>query len=90
MPVHKPYSRVICVRLCEDEYVALQHVCITSGTQNMSSFAREAIQAYLNGFSSKSASCDCMKEFEVQLSNLDRKIDEFFKTIVSSIAELRD
>jgi hypothetical protein len=85
MPVHKPYSRMICIRLCEDEYLALQHVCVVNGMQSLSSFAREAMQAYLNGLSPKNAQCDCGKEFEAQLSKLDRKIDELFNTIKSSI-----
>jgi hypothetical protein len=90
MTVHKPFSRMICVRLCEDEYQALQQMCVTNGARSLSNFAREAMQAHLNGLPQESMQRDRVSEFEVQLSKLDRKIDELFEIIMSSIAELKN
>jgi hypothetical protein len=89
MAVHKLRSRMISVRLCEDEYQALQQVCAGNGIQSLSSFARGAMQGHLNDLSPKNAQCNCVNELEVQLSKLNQKIDELFKMVMSSLAELK-
>ena len=89
MANHKPRSRMISVRLCEEEYEALQHLCAVNGARNLSDFAREAMQAHLNDLSPENARSNGTNEFEAQLSRLDQKIDELFKMIMSSIAELK-
>jgi hypothetical protein len=90
MAIHKPRSRMISVRLCEDEYQALQHLCTANGMPNLSNLVRNAVQANLNGSHPENARCSCIHEFEVQLSRLDQKIDELIKTVMSSIAELKN
>ena len=81
---------MISVRLCEDEYQALQHLCTANGMPNLSNFVRKAMQDNLNGLHPENAQCNCMNEFEVQLSKLDQKIDELIKTVTSSLAELKN
>jgi predicted DNA-binding protein len=90
MTAHKPRSRMISVRLCEDEYQALQHLCAVHGAQSVSDFAREAMQAHLNDLSSANVPQNGTNEFEVQLGKLDQKIEELFKVLMSSIAELKN
>ena len=89
MTTHKPCSRMICVRLSEDQYQALQHVCGANGPRSVSNFAREAMDARLHGLLSETPQSEDANQLEVQLSKLDRKIDELFKMIMSSIAELK-
>jgi hypothetical protein len=66
MTVNKPRSRMISVRLSEDEYVALQRLCIVTGARSVSDLTRDAMQSLLNQVDRE----DAIGEFRSQMSSL--------------------
>jgi len=76
MTVLKPRSRMISVRLSEDEYSALQHLCATTGARSVSDLTRDAMRALLNGQVHENPPAILIDEFRTRLSNLDQKVDE--------------
>jgi hypothetical protein len=80
---------MICVRISADQYKALQDLCTINGSQSLSTFARDAMQARINGLSTTAAQRDYVQDLSAQLHKLDRQLDELLKTITSSIAELK-
>ena len=90
MTVHRPpRSRMISVRLCEDEYQSLQRLCAVNGSRSLSNFAREAMQSCLNSPPPESIQRDCMNELEARFSKLDKKIEELCEMITSSIVDIK-
>ena len=49
MKILKPRSRMISVRLCEEEYATLLHLCFATGARSVSDFTRDAMRVLLNG-----------------------------------------
>ena len=84
-----PRSRMISVRLCEDEYQALQRLCAVNGARSISNFAREAMQSRPNGLPPENTQCNCMNEFEARFNKLDQKIEKLCKMVMSFIADLK-
>jgi Arc/MetJ-type ribon-helix-helix transcriptional regulator len=76
MTVLKPRSRMISVRLSEDEYSALQQLCASTGARSVSDLTRDAMRALLNGQVRDSAPTNFVDEFRTRLSNLDQKVEE--------------
>jgi len=80
MPITKPRSRMISVRLSEDEYMALQRLCATTGARSVSDLTRDAMQGLLNKVSDE----DTLGEFRVQMTSLVRKIEELSERVSAS------
>lgn len=76
MPVLRPRSRSISVRLSEEELAALREVCRATGARSISDLARKAMQEILerevrqNAFDSKETA------HSVQIRILERKVEE--------------
>ena len=87
MTVLKPRSRMISVRLSEDEYSALRQLCSETGARSVSDLTRDAVRELVNGPSRGSMSGNHVDEFRAQLSKLDRKLDELAERVASSRAE---
>jgi hypothetical protein len=49
MKILKPRSRMISVRLSEEEYATLLHLCSATGARSVSDFTRDAMRVLLNG-----------------------------------------
>jgi Arc/MetJ-type ribon-helix-helix transcriptional regulator len=43
MPVFKPKSKMISIRLSDEEYEGLKSLCVSSGARSVSDLAREAM-----------------------------------------------
>jgi uncharacterized small protein (DUF1192 family) len=76
MKILKPRSRTIGVRLSEEEFVALQRLCISSGARSVSDFARKAMQDFLERTEGKHGSALEESEYMAQLKNLEHRVGE--------------
>ena len=76
MTIRNPRSRMISIRLSEEEYVTLKHLCTTTGARSVSDLARDAMRVVLNGANRDDVLGLRLDEFRSQLKSLDRKIDK--------------
>ncbi len=86
MTVLKPRSRMISVRLSEDEYSALQQLCASTGARSVSDLTRDAMRTLLNGKGHENSSLSFADEFRDRLTNLDQKIEELAGLVASTRA----
>jgi hypothetical protein len=84
MTVTKPRSRMISVRLSEDEYLALQQLCTVTGARSISDLTRDAMQGLLH----KASREDPMGEFRHQMNSLMRTIEELSERVALSKTEV--
>jgi len=76
MAVLKPRSRMISVRLSDEEYTALRRLCLVTGARSVSDITRDAMRELLNGASREDAAGSHMDEFRAQMSNLDKRVEQ--------------
>jgi len=76
MAVLKPRSRMISVRLSDEEYSALRRLCLVTGARSLSDITRDAMRGLLNGAIREDAEGSQMEEFRAQMRNLDKKIEQ--------------
>ena len=76
MTVFKARSRMVSVRLSEDEYIALRELCSTTGARSVSDLTRDAMRAFLNGSAREERLHTRINEFCDQMNYLGRRIDE--------------
>jgi hypothetical protein len=81
MTVLKPRSRMISVRLSEEEYSALRGLCLVTGARSVSDLMRDAMRGFLNGTSREGAIGNYMEEFRTEIRNLHRKIEHVAATV---------
>jgi len=87
MTVLRPRSRMISVRLSEDEYLALRRLCAVTGARSVSDLTREAMQGLLNSASRQNTLASYIDEFQAQIKSLDRRIEELAERVASSTTE---
>ena len=83
MAVLKARSRIISIRLFEEEYSALKDLCSLTGARSISELARDAmhaLQANVNRVDERIS----RDEFRAQVNRLDRKIELLAAGITSS------
>jgi len=83
MTVLNPRSRMISVRLSEEEYSTLRHLCSVTGARSVSDFARDAMRVLLNGANREIVPGILVDEFRSQMRSLDRKIEQLAAHISS-------
>lgn len=76
MTVLRPRSRSISVRLSEEEFAALQAVCIATGARSISDLARKAMQEVLERVDAENASNLNENGRSVKIKTLERKVEE--------------
>ena len=76
MTVLKPRSRMISVRLSEDEYSALQQLCEVTGARSVSDLTRDAVRALMQSTTPPRLSNTDAEEFRAQITRLNRKLEE--------------
>jgi Arc/MetJ-type ribon-helix-helix transcriptional regulator len=81
MTVFKARSRMVSVRLSEDEYVALRELCSTTGARSVSDLTRDAMRAFLNGAAREATLHTRIDEFCDQMNHLGRRLDELAERI---------
>jgi tetrahydromethanopterin S-methyltransferase subunit B len=75
---------MISVRLSEEEYLALRHLCSVTGARSVSDLTRDAMQALVNGTNREDVLDRYMDEFRAQINKLDRKVEELVKRAESA------
>jgi len=83
MTVQNPRSRMISIRLSEDEYLSLKQLCLVTGARSVSELTRDAMRVVLKGATRDDVLGLRMEEFRALLKSLDRKIDELAAGITS-------
>lgn len=76
MTVLKPRTRMISVRLSEEEYSALRRLCSVTGARSVSDLTRDAMRVLLNGANRVDVFGSHMDEFRAQIRSLDEKIEQ--------------
>jgi hypothetical protein len=84
MSVLRPRSRIISIRLSEDEYTGLKRLCSDSGARSVSDLAREGMRTLLNGAAREDALGSWTEEFRMQMRSLDHKIEELTAKLLSA------
>jgi len=83
MAVLNPRSRMISVRLSEEEYSALRHLCSVTGARSVSDLTRDAMRVLLDSSGQGKVQSIHVDEFRTQMRSLDRKIEQLAADITS-------
>jgi len=86
MSVLNPRSRMISVRLSEEEYAALRELCSVTGARSVSDLTRDAMRTLLNSKNQEETLAVPTGEFRDQLMSLDHKIERLAGEIASLLA----
>jgi hypothetical protein len=83
MTVLNPRSRTISIRLSEEEFLTLKHLCSVTGARSVSDLTRDAMRVALHGATRDDLLGFRMDEFGAMLKDLDRKLDQLAAGIES-------
>lgn len=72
----KRRSRMISVRLSEEEYAALRHLCSLTGARSVSDLTRDAMRSVLKRANPNGTLGDNLEEFRVGMRNLEKKVEQ--------------
>ena len=87
MTVMKPRSRMISVRLSEEEYSALRHLCSLTGARSVSDLTRDAMRTVLRGMTREVPLESNLEEFRAGMKNLEKKVEQLEAKITMFKAE---
>jgi hypothetical protein len=76
MTVMKPRSRMISVRLSEEEYSALRHLCFLTGARSVSDITRDAMRTVLRGVNREDSIGSNLEEFRANMKTLEKKVEQ--------------
>ena len=76
MQVFKARSRMLSIRLSEDEYLGLKRLCAITVARSVSDLARDAMSVLLKGGPGADGLGARMDEFRMQMLAIERKIDD--------------
>jgi hypothetical protein len=74
MTVLKPRSRMISVRLSEEEYSALRDLCTVTGARSVSDLTRDAMRTVLRTVNREDPFSSNLEEFRLTMENLEKKV----------------
>jgi hypothetical protein len=77
---------MISVRLSEEEYAALHHLCMLTGARSVSDLTRDAMRAVLKR-ASRDESGSNLEEVRAGMKNLERKVEQLEAKIMLSRSE---
>ena len=83
MTVLNPRSRMISVRLSEEEYSALRRLCTVTGARSVSDLTRDAMRVLLRNSTREDVLGIHVDEFRSQMRSLDQKIEQLAADITS-------
>lgn len=83
MPVQKPRSRIISIRLSDEEYNDLRRLCMASGARSVSDLARYAMRKILRGNPKNDGITQHFAELRDQMSTMSSKIEQLSARFVS-------
>jgi hypothetical protein len=87
MTVLKARSRMISVRLSEEEYSALVNLCSMTGARSVSDLARDGLRLLVSGPGGDSRSKLNADGLQAQIQLLNRRIDELYERIMLTRAQ---
>jgi len=87
MTVMKPRSRMISVRLSEEEYTALRQLCSLTGARSVSDLTRDAMRTILRGENREGQLGIELDEFRTGMKSLERKVEQLEAKITMFKAE---
>jgi Ribbon-helix-helix protein, copG family. len=67
---------MISVRLSEEEYAALRHLCSLTGARSVSDLTRDAMRSVLKRANPNGTLGDNLEEFRVGMRNLEKKVEQ--------------
>ena len=80
-------SRMISVRLSEEEYAALRHLCSLTGARSVSDLTRDAMRAVLRRSNRDESFDDNLEEVRAGMKNLEKKVEQLEAKIMHSKPE---
>jgi len=75
MAVLKPRSRILSIRLSEEEFLTLNRLRSVFGARSMSDLARDCMRMVLNGVGQEEVLDSRLDELRTSLMRIDKKID---------------
>jgi hypothetical protein len=84
MPNIKRRSRMISVRVSEEEYAALRHLCSLTGARSISDLTRDSMRAIVNRVSQDDPHGGALEEFRAGMKILEKKIEQLEAKIMTS------
>ena len=78
---------MICVRLSEEEYIALRHLCLLTGARSVSDLTRDAVQSVLSGVKREGSLGSDLEEFRVGMKSLEMKVMQLEAKLTTIKAE---
>lgn len=86
----KRRSRMISVRLSEEEYAALRHLCSLTGARSVSDLTRDAMRSVLKRIDREEPFGGNIEEFRTGMKNLEKKVEQLeAKIMLFQSEELR-
>ena len=76
MTVLKPRSRMISVRVSEEEYTALRRLCSLTGARSVSDITRDAMRTVLRGVNREESVGGNLEEFRANMRTLEKKVEQ--------------
>ena len=76
MRVLRPRSRIVSIRMSEEELTTLRRICVATGARSLSDLAREAMRGLLNGANQESAGDASRIEYSAQMRDLEQKVEK--------------
>jgi hypothetical protein len=76
MAVMKPRSRMISVRLSEEEYSALIHLCSLTGARSVSDLTRDAMRTVFRSVNRVDPLGGNFDEFRADMKSLEKKVEQ--------------
>jgi len=76
MTLMKPRSRMISVRLSEEEYTAVRRLCSLTGARSVSDLTREAMRTALRSVNQEDSLGGNLDEFRADMKNLEKKLEQ--------------
>ena len=86
MTVMKPRSRMISVRLSEEEYSALRHLCSLTGARSVSDITRDAMRICSDWLEPR-LPFEQSRRFRVGMKNLEKKVEQLEAKITTIRAD---
>jgi polyhydroxyalkanoate synthesis regulator phasin len=84
MTVPSPRSRMVSVRLSEEEFLALRRVCSLTRARSVSELTREAMRAVLRDVNRDDLLGRHLDEFRAEIKSLERKVEQLEAKITTS------
>jgi hypothetical protein len=76
MRVLRPRSRIVSIRMSEEEFTTLRRICVATGARSLSDLAREAMRGLMSGVNHRSDGEASRIEYSAQMRDLEQKVEK--------------